>query len=148
MELSDYITQSKNPKFNDAFLQLVEIIQTNIPSGFQWGFGYGMFGYDVPFERYPQGYHVNSSQPLPFLGLAIQKQHLALYHMGLYMDGKLLNWFVDEYNQLDIGKLDMGKSCIRFKNPKKIPFELIGKLVSKQSVDDYITLYELELNSK
>lgn len=142
MTIEQYLKESKNDKFNESFQKLKEKIDQNIPEGFEWGFDYGMFGYDVPLSIYPDGYHVTPSTPLPFIGLAVQKNHLALYHMAIYMDNELLDWFTKEYADLNIGKLDIGKSCIRFKNPNKIPYELLGELVSKLSVDDYIKLYE------
>lgn len=146
MKLKDYVAQSKNEKFNDAFLKLVDVVKENIPEGFEWGFGYGMPGYDVPFSLYPDGYHCNPEQPLPFIGLAIQKQHIGLYHMGIYMDDDLLNWFTKEYADLNIGKLDMGKSCIRLKNPNKIPYDLIGELVTKITPEEYIKRYQESLS--
>ena len=142
MDLQQYLNESKNSKFNEAFIKLKEVVDKNIPSGYEWGFGYGMFGYDVPLTIYPQGYHVDSSIPLPFIGLAIQKHHLALYHMGLYMDDDLLDWFTSEYSKLDIGKLDIGKSCIRFRNQKKVPYDLIGQLISRLEINEYIKLYQ------
>ena len=145
MTIEKYLVESKNEKFNDAYLELLDVIKKNIPKEFEWGYSYGMFGFDVPLSIYPQGYHCTEGEPLPFLGVAMQKQHLALYHMGIYMDESLLNWFTEAYNALNIGKLDMGKSCIRFRNPNKIPFELIGELVSKMSVNQYLSLYKATL---
>ena len=147
MKLEDYINHSKNPTFNEAYLKLVEVVKNYIPQGFEWGFGSGMPGYDVPLAIYPHGYHVTPETPLPFLGLAIQKNHIAIYHMGIYLDDELLKWFIEAYEQLKIGKLDMGKSCIRIKNPNKLPFDLIGELVSKMTIDDYIRKYEASLST-
>ena len=87
-------------------------------------------------------YHVNPKEPLPFMGFANQKGYIALYHMGIYTDRSLLDWFQKCYVDLNIGKLDMGKSCIRFKRIDKIPLELIGELCSKMSVDTYVRIYE------
>ena len=88
------------------------------------------------------GYHVTPETPLPFISLAAQKRHIALYHMGIYGDPKLLNWFQDEYSKVVPTKLNMGKSCIRFTNTKNIPYELIGELASKISVEKWIECYE------
>lgn len=86
--------------------------------------GYGMMGYSVPHSIYPAGYHCNPKDPLPFAGLASQKNSINFYHMGIYADAKLLKWFTDEYAKAGVGKLDMGKSCIRFKKPENIPTNL------------------------
>jgi hypothetical protein len=114
----------------------------NLPKGFDEIINYGMIGYVVPHKTYPDGYHCNPKDQLPFLNIASQKNFVAIYHMGIYTDKKLLNWFVGEYAKQSIGKLDMGKSCIRFKNVEKIPYELIGKLVSKISPTEWIKAYE------
>ena len=99
--------------------------------GFKEGMGYGMIGYVVPHSMYSSGYHVDPKMSLPFISIASQKLFIALYHMGLYADAKMLAWFKDEYNKADIGKLDMGKSCIRFTKIDKIPFKLIRELAAK-----------------
>ena len=122
--------------------KLFKTIQDNLPPGFGLGFNYGMIGWVVPLDRYPDGYHVTPGAPLPFLNLAAQKRHVALYHMGIYASPELLAWFEAEYPKHCKTKLNMGKSCIRFTNASKIPFDLIGELVSRMSVDDWIELYE------
>ncbi|MDF2510140.1 MAG: hypothetical protein K0S04_6 [Herbinix sp.] len=125
-----------------ALISLRTTILNNLPQGFKEIIQYGMIGYVVPHEIYPLGYHVNAKEPLPFMGLANQKGYIALYHMGIYADSSLLDWFKKSYEELNIGKLDMGKSCIRFKRIDKIPLELIGELCSKMSVDVYVSIYE------
>lgn len=127
------------------FEKLRNIIRENIPEGFEEEFSYGMIGYVVPHSIYPKGYHASPDKPLPFVNLASQKNHIALYHMGLYSDPKLLDWFQNEYKKHSDSKLDIGKSCIRFKNPKKIPFELIGELMKKITVNDWIETYESQV---
>lgn len=122
--------------------ELHKIIKKNLPRGFKEGIGYGMIGYSVPHSMYPAGYHCDPKQPLPFLSLASQKNFIAVYHMGVYADPKLLKWFTEEYAKAGVGKLDMGKSCIRFKNPDKIPFKLIGELASKVKPAEWIATYE------
>ncbi|MNY06651.1 hypothetical protein D3C86_1394170 [compost metagenome] len=104
-----------------------------------------MISYVVPHSAYPAGYHCDPKLPLPFLSFASQKNFIALYHMGLYADPELLEWFVSEYQEVSKTKLDMGKSCIRFKKPEQIPLELIGKLVSKMSPENWISVYEKAL---
>ncbi len=118
-----------------------EIIK-NLPAGFREEMNYGMLGYVVPHEVYPAGYHCDPSKPLPFVNLASQKNFIALYHMGLYAMPKLMDWFVNEYSQAQSGKLDMGKSCLRFKKTEQIPFNLIGKLMKRVTVEEWISCYE------
>ena len=103
---------------------------------------YGMITYVVPKSLFPAGYHVNPIDPLPFLSLANQKNYIALYHLGVYAEPDLLEWFTASYAALNIGKLDMGKSCIRFKNPAKIPYDLVGALSEKLTPEDFIKLYQ------
>jgi uncharacterized protein YdhG (YjbR/CyaY superfamily) len=122
--------------------KLRETILKNLPEGFEEEMSYGMIGYVVPHSLYPAGYHVNPDLPLPFINIASQKNFIALYHMGIYSDKDLLNWFVSEYPKHVKTKLDMGKSCIRFKNTNHIPYKLIGELVSKMSAAQWINKYE------
>lgn len=128
-----------------AMQKLREIILRNLPSGFSEEMSYGMIGYVVPKTLYPNGYHCDPKLPLPFLSIASQKNFIALYHMGIYADKQLHDWFVEEYPKHVKTKLDMGKSCIRFKNMNTIPFELIGKLVSKMTPAQWIAIYEKNL---
>jgi len=125
--------------------QLRKVILKNLPKGFAEGMAYGMIGYFVPHSIYPNGYHCDPKQPLPFLSMASQKNFIALYHMGIYMNPTLMDWFTAEYAKRVKGKLDMGKSCIRFKKMEQIPFDLIGELASKMTVDEWITCYEKAL---
>lgn len=126
----------------DAMAQLRKVIKKNLPKGFQEVMNYGMPGYVVPHKIYPAGYHCDPKLPLPFLGLASQKNSINFYHMGIYADPKLLKWFTSEFPKHSKKKLDMGKSCVRFKKPEDIPYDLIGELVSKMSPQDWIKLYE------
>lgn len=122
--------------------QLRSIIKENLPAGFEEQLAYGMLAYVVPLSLYPKGYHAKPGEALPFLSLASQKSHVALYHMGLYNNKALLDWFIRQYENCVPTKLDMGKSCIRFKNMKTIPFDLIGDLCRKMTVEDYVRQYE------
>lgn len=126
----------------DAMAQLRKVIKKNLPKGFQEVMNYGMPGYVVPHKIYPAGYHCDPKLPLPFLGLASQKNSINFYHMGIYADPKLLKWFTSEFPKHSKKKLDMGKSCVRFKKPEDITYDLIGELVSKMSPQDWIKLYE------
>lgn len=118
------------------------IIMKNLPKGFEEQISYGMLGFVVPHSLYPSGYHVNPELPLPFINLASQKNFIALYHSGIYADNVLMNWFIDEYPKHCKLKLDMGKSCIRFKKMDDVPYELIAELCTKITVEDCISIYE------
>lgn len=132
----------------DAMQRLRRVILDNIPPGFKEEMSYGMVGYVVPHSLYPPGYHCNPKLPLPFVNIASQKNFIALYHMGIYADKSTLDWFISEYPKHSSAKLDMGKSCVRFKKPEQIPFELIGQLMRKISVDAWIKGYEAAFRSK
>ena len=138
----DAYLSAVEPTKRAAFQALFEAVQANIPSGFTLRMAWGMPSWVVPLERYPPGYHVTPDTPLPFMSLAAQRRHIAVYHMGLYADPQLLQWFRDAYPAHCTTKLDMGKSCIRFCNPKKIPTALIAELVSRMDVEAWIALYE------
>jgi uncharacterized protein YdhG (YjbR/CyaY superfamily) len=125
-----------------AMQQLRDVITQNLPAGFQEEMSYGMIGYVVPHSLYPQGYHCNAKLPLPFLNIASQINFIAVYHMGMYADPSVLEWFTTEFAKTTTSKLDMGKSCVRFKKMRDIPFDLIGKLASKMSVEQWISCYE------
>ena len=127
--------------------RLRDTLLKHLPKGFEETMSYGMVGYVVPHSLYPPGYHCDPKLPLPFICIASQKNFIALYHMGLYGDKKLLDWFVAEYPKHSKTKLDMGKSCIRFKKPEAIPHELIAQLAEQMSVQDWIEKYESLLKS-
>ena len=137
----DYLSELPEDR-KVAMLQLRKTIKDNLPRGFEEVMSYGMLGYVVPHSIYPNGYHCNPKLPLPFLNLASQKNFIAVYHMGIYADTNLLDWFLAEYPKHCKTKLDMGKSCLRFKKLDDIPFEFIGELVTKITVNDWIALYE------
>lgn len=126
----------------DVMGKMRQTILESLPKGFEEGVGYGMILYFVPHTIYPAGYHCDPKQPLPFVSLASQKNFIALYHMGLYADSALLSWFTEKYKATVSSKLDIGKSCIRFKKMTDIPFELIGELMTKISVESWIETYE------
>lgn len=121
--------------------QLRNTILENLPIGFEETMSYGMLGYVVPHRIYPEGYHCDPKLPLPFMSIASQKNFIALYHNGIYADENLHKWFIEEYPKHSKTKLDMGKSCIRFKNPEHIPYDLIAQLCRKLSPEEYIALY-------
>ncbi|MDR6564388.1 MULTISPECIES: DUF1801 domain-containing protein [unclassified Arcicella] len=125
-----------------AINALRKAILENIPEGFSEVMSYGMIGYVIPHSLYPDGYHCDPSLPLPFLNIASQKNFVAVYHMMVYSDPTLHEWFVAEYPKHTKAKLDMGKSCIRFKKVDQIPYQLIGELATKVTVDEWISRYE------
>ncbi|MEO2059012.1 MAG: DUF1801 domain-containing protein [Mesonia sp.] len=132
----------------EAFAKLRKTIVENLPSGFQECLSYGMVGYVIPKSIYPDGYHCDPSLPLPFMSIASQKNFVALYHSGIYADPELLKWWQQEYPKHVKTKLDMGKSCVRFKNIKHIPYELIAELCQKMTPEDFINIYETNLQKK
>lgn len=124
------------------FNKLHEVIIKNLPKGFEPAISYGGLGYVVPHTLYPAGYHCKPEEPLPFAGIASQKNSINFYHMGIYADPKLLKWFVSEYPKHSNQKLDMGKSCVRFKKMDAIPYTLIGELMKKIKAKEWIAMYE------
>ena len=137
-----YIQDIEDDNRRAAFEQLRETVLGNLPDGFEEAMSYGMIGYVVPHRLYPAGYHCDPKLPLPFVTIAAQKNFIALYHMGIYAIPELLEWFVNEYPKHCKAKLDMGKSCIRFKKTSDIPLELIGLLMQKITMDTWIAVYE------
>ena len=125
-----------------AMTKLREVILRNLPAGFEETMSYGMIGYVVPKSIFPQGYHCNPKLPLPFVNIASQKNFIAIYHMGIYADKVLLDWFTSEYSKKFPKKPDMGKSCLRFTKPEQIPFDLIGELMKKMTVERWINICE------
>jgi len=131
-----------------SFNELHNVIVKNLPKGFEAAISYGGLGYVIPHSLYPAGYHCKPSEPLPFAGIASQKNSINFYHMGIYADGKLLEWFIQEYPKHCNSKLDMGKSCVRFKKMQDIPFALLGELSGKMTPEDWINTYEREYKKK
>ena len=137
----DYINLLESDR-KKTITQLINVIEQNIPKGFEKVMNYGMPSFVIPHSIYPKGYHVTPDLPLPFIGIASQKNHIGFYHMGLYADSKLLDWFISEYPKYCKSKLDMGKSCIRFKKMDNIPYELLAELSKKMTIQDWINIYE------
>lgn len=137
----EYIEQLSEER-QEVVQKLRRAIQDNLPDGFEETINYGMIGYVVPHSIYPAGYHCTPELPLPFMNIASQKNFVAVYHSGIYADKELYDWFVQEYPKHCKTKLDMGKSCIRFKKPDQIPYELIAELSTKLTVQGWIDLYE------
>lgn len=143
----DYISQVAEER-QKTLIKLRKTIKQNLPKGFEEGIQYGMIGYYVPHSKYPDGYHCNPKEPLPFMSFASQKNSVNLYHSGIYAVPEIHDWFVAEYPKYCKRKLDMGKSCIRFKKIDDIPFDLIAELCTKITVDQWITIYETNTKKK
>jgi len=143
----DYISQVPEERKN-ALKKLRQVINANLPKGFEEGIQYGMIGYFVPHFIYPNGYHCNPKEPLPFMSFASQKNSVNLYHSGIYAIPEIHDWFVEEFTKHSNQKLDMGKSCIRFKKLEALPYDLIAKLCTKLTVDEWIGVYESKIKKK
>lgn len=139
--VDDYINQIPEQR-KESIKKLRKVILENLPKGFEEGINYNMIGYFVPHSKYPDGYHCDPKLPLPFMNIASQKNSINLYHSGIYAKKELSDWFENEYPKQCKLKLDMGKSCIRFKKMDDIPYQLIGELVKKMSVNEWIEIYE------
>jgi hypothetical protein len=137
------------PEERQAPMQRLRLfILEHLPDGFQETMIYGMIGYVVPHSLYADGYHCDPKLPLPFINIASQKNYMALYHNGLYANPELQKWFEEEYRKRMPNRLDMGKSCIRFRKPEHIPYALVGELCEKVTVDQWIATYERALKRK
>lgn len=143
----EYLSQVPEER-KEAIARLRQVLKDNLPEGFEEGIGYNMPGFDVPHTLYPPGYHCDPKQPLPFVGFASQKNFIALYHMGIYAVPEIHQWFISEYPKHSKAKLDMGKSCIRFKKPEQIPFDLIAQLAQKITPQQWIEIYEANYKAK
>ena len=143
----DAILENIPEERKEAFQRLHQIIVDHLPAGLEPGLSYGNLGYVVPHSLYPAGYHCKPSEPLPLAWIASQKNSINFYHMGIYADKKLHDWFVAEYTKRCKYKLDMGKSCVRFKKMDAIPYALIGQLAAKLSVNEWIAIYESQIKT-
>jgi uncharacterized protein YdhG (YjbR/CyaY superfamily) len=143
----EYLSQVPEER-KEAIARLRQVLKDNLPVGFEEGIGNNMPGFDVPHTLYPAGYHCDPKQPLPFVGFASQNNFIAFYHMGVYAIPEIYEWFISEYPKHSKTKLDMGKSCIRFKKPEQIPFDLIAQLAQKITPQQWIEIYEANLKPK
>ena len=146
-KIENYL-EAIDEKRKEPFRKLYDIVKENMPGGFEEEFLYGMISFVVPLKTYPNGYLNRKDEPIPFISLAAQKNHIALYHMGIMGQDSLLKWFQEEYAKQVPTKLNMGKSCIRMTNVKHIPYELIGELVTKMSLEEWLGNYEKYTNQK
>lgn len=139
--IEEYL-QEIDPKWQESYMRLLALLEQKIPTGFELTWQYDMPTFVVPLTVFPEGYLGRKDEGLPFISLAVQKRHLSLYHMGLMGNKELLAWFQEEYQKQVPTKLNMGKSCIRFTNPKTIPYELLGELATKITMEEWISQYQ------
>lgn len=139
--------QELPPERKSALAKVRTLIKKHLPSGYKEVMQYGMITYVIPLTRYPEGYLGKKEVPVPYIALASQKNYMSLYLMNIYQDSKTAVWFESEYKKSG-KKLDMGKSCLRFKSVDDLPLELIGKAVSLFAVEDFIRIYEKGKNTK
>jgi len=143
----EYINQLPEERI-EPIKKIRQIILDNLPKGMEEQMNYGMLGFVIPHSIYPDGYYCDPKNPLPFMNLASQKNFIAVYHMGMYAKKEILNWFTEEYGKRCKYKLDMGKSCVRFKKINDIPYDLIGELAGKMSTEEWIDIYETNIKKK
>lgn len=143
--IDDYISQLPEDK-KEAIIKLRKVVLENIPKGFEECLNYNTISYVIPHKLYPAGYHCQPELPVPFVSIAAQKNFVAFYHMGIYAMPQLLKWFTQEFPKHSTAKLDMGKSCTRFKNPEKIPFALMGELMQKVTANEWIDFYQKSMD--
>jgi len=136
------------PERQAVIEQLRQTFKRQLPKGFEEVMSYGMIGWVVPHKLYPAGYHCDPKLPLPFLAVASQKNFISVYHMGLYADPAMLDWFKQAHAKASPKKLDMGKSCVRYKKPEDVPVALLGELATKMSPQQWIQLYEAQLQNR
>lgn len=123
------------------------LIKKHLPKGYSETLQYGMISYVVPLKRYPQGYLNKPSVPLPYVSLAAQKNYLALYLVNIYGNPKLERWFQSAWKKSG-KKMDMGKSCVRFRAAEDLPLDVIAEAIARTPVDEYIELYEAARGSR
>ncbi|MFY0602406.1 MAG: DUF1801 domain-containing protein [Flavobacteriaceae bacterium] len=143
----EYINQLPEDRI-EPIKKIRNVILENLPKGMEEQMNYGMLGFVIPHSVYPDGYHCDPKTPLPFMNLASQKNFIAVYHMGMYAKKDVLDWFTEEYSKRCKYKLDMGKSCVRFKKINDIPYDLIGELAGKMSTEEWIRIYEDQIKKK
>jgi hypothetical protein len=143
--VTDYLNELPADR-QHAMVALRKAIKNNLPNGFEEVMSYGMIGYVVPHKLFPAGYHCDPKLPVPFIGLASQKNYISFYHMGLYK-GALLDWFQDEWKVYTDKKLDMGKCCVRFKKPDDIPVDLIAALAGKMTPQEWLGHYQKSITN-
>jgi len=130
----------------EAITAIRKVILKNLPKGYEEGIQWGMPSYFVPLSEYPSGYNCQPDQPLPFVGFASQKNHMAFYGFCIYIDEVLKDRFVEDWKKTG-KKLDMGKSCVRFKKLEDVPLKVIGDAVKRVPMKKYIKQYEEQIQN-
>ncbi len=141
--VSQYLKELPDDR-REAISAIRKVILGSIDAGIEEIMSYGMIGYHVPLRIYPDGYHCNPEMPLPYVSLASQKNHMAIYMMGLYMDPDDTAWFADAW-QATGKKLNMGKACVRFKKLEDVPLEVVAAAIKRMPSKRYIATYEAML---
>ena len=126
------------PERREAVSTVREVVLANLPAGYQEMMDFGMIAYVVPLERYPKTYN---DHPLSYAAISSEKNYVSVHLMGIYVDADTERWFVDSYRATG-KKLNMGKSCVRFRKLDDLPLDLIGEAVGRTSVDEWIQFYE------
>ena len=145
--VAEYINQLPDDR-RKAVGEIRRVINKNLPKGFKEGVGYNMIAWSVPHSSYPAGYHCDPSKPLMLMCLSSTKGHISLHHMGLYGSGPMMEWFKSEWPKYSEKKLDIGKACIRFKRVEDVPLDLIGKLATKLTPQQWVEVYENALKQR
>jgi hypothetical protein len=135
------------PDRRTAISAVREVILTNLQAGYEEAMQYGMIGYVVPHSIYPAGYHCDPSKPLTYAMLGSQKNHMAIYLCNVYGHKETETWFRKAF-QATGKKLDMGKSCVRFKKLEQLPLDVIGQVIARTPVDKYIAGVEHAINRR
>ena len=138
--VEDYLAQLPEDR-REALSAIRKVILKRLPKGIEEGIQYGMIGYFVPHSIYPDGYHAKPEEPLPFASIASQKNHMALYGFNIYIDEKEKERFVKGWKATG-KKLDMGKSCVRFKKLEDVPLNVIEDSLKRSTVEKFIKTYE------
>lgn len=141
MTISEYLAGIPRERL-PYFERLRESIKRGLPEGFVEQISSGMIGYVVPHSIYPAGYHCNPKDPLPYMNIASKKTGFSLYHLAIYGNKELYDWFMEGYSKIAKHKIDSGAGCVRFKYLEEIPFDLISELAAKMSVREWIEFYE------
>lgn len=137
--LTEYLASLPDDR-RKAIRAIRAAINKGLPKGYKEGIQYGMPGWFVPHSIYPDGYHCDPKQPVPFAGLASQKSHIGIYLMCIYGQPKHQKWFVDAWKKTG-KRLDMGKACVRVKKLEDVPLEVITEAVARVPVDEYLAFY-------
>lgn len=139
--VTEYLNQIPNDR-KEEFQKLYRTLKDTLPKELEEAYLYDMITFAVPFSIYPNGYHAKKDTPLPFIALALQSKTINLYHMGLYSDPVVLEWYQSRYQELIGKKPNMGKSCLRFSKIDESIITIVFELLQKQSFKEYVAYYD------